>query len=286
MKVKALTKLGTTYLFMSYNFDKIIDRNPTSSSKWSNRKRLYGDEEIIPMWIADMDFACPPIVVEAVKARAEHPIFGYTGATDRYYESFIDWMGRRNGWKIKREWMCFTPGVVTAIDVCIQAYTHPGDKVVIQNPVYYPFTTTVTNNGRSLVDNPLKIVNGRYVMDYEDLEKKIDARTKMLILCSPHNPVGRVWEHSELEKLVEVCVKKDILIISDEIHSDLILGKIKHTCIASISDEASRRTITLTAPSKTFNLAGLKASNIVISEKKLREAYQNVLVNNGYGANI
>ena len=233
-----------------------------------------------------MDFASPPAVTEALKARVAHPIYGYTGATDGYYEAFIEWMYKRNGWRIKREWMCFTPGVVTAIDVSIQAFSHPGDKVIVQTPVYYPFSSTVLNNGRQLVENHLKLENGRYVMDYEDLEKKIDARTKIIILCSPHNPIGRVWERTELEKLVEVCAKKDILIVSDEIHSDLILGKIKHTCVASISDEASRRTITLTAPSKTFNLAGLKASNIIIPEKKLREAYSNVLVNNGYGANI
>jgi len=271
---------------MTYNFDEIIDRDPTNAVKWTLRKSLHGDEDIIPLWVADMDFASPPAVTEALKARAAHPLYGYTGATDSYYESIIEWMNKRHEWKIKREWICFTPGVVTAIDVAIQAYTNPGDKIIVQPPVYYPFASTVRNNGRQLVENCLKLENSRYVMDYEDLEKKIDARTKMIILCSPHNPIGRVWKRSELEKLVDVCSRKDILIVSDEIHSDLILGKIKHTCIASLSDEASRRTITLTAPSKTFNIAGLKTSNIIIPEKKLREAYMNILVNNGYGSNI
>jgi cystathionine beta-lyase len=271
---------------MSYNFDDIIDRDPTNSSKWTLRKRLHGDEDIIPLWVADMDFSSPPAVVKAIKERAVHPIYGYTGATDGYYDAFIAWMKKRNGWEIKREWMRFTPGVVTAIDVTIQAFTHPGDKVIIQPPVYYPFSSTVLNNGRRVVENCLKIEDGRYVMDYEDLAEKVDARTKMIILCSPHNPIGRVWERAELKKLVEVCVEKDIIIVSDEIHSDLILGDIKHTCIASMSDEAAGRTVTLTAPSKTFNLAGLKTSNIVIPDKKLRDDFSAVLSKNGYGMNI
>jgi len=247
---------------MSYNFDEIIDRDPTSSFKWSFRKTMAGDEDVIPMWVADMDFASPPAVVEALKARVAHPIYGYTAATDEYYEAFIRWMDKRNNWKIKREWMCHTPGVVTAIDVAIQAYTHPGDKVVIQPPVYYPFSSTVLNNGRQLVENRLKLENNRYTMDYEDLEKKIDARTKMLILCSPHNPIGRVWERQD------------------------IIGNIKHTCIASLSEDAANRTITLTAPSKTFNLAGLKTSNIIIPNQKLKDDYSAVLTKNGYGSNI
>ena len=158
--------------------------------------------------------------------------------------------------------------------------------MIVQTPVYYPFFSAILNNGRQIVENRLKLEDGRYLMDYEDLEKKIDARTKMIILCSPHNPVGRVWERWELEKLVDVCARKDILIVSDEIHSDLILGNIKHTCIASISDEAARRTVTLMAPSKTFNLAGLKSSNIIIPEKKLREAYTNVTGSLSLGANL
>ena len=271
---------------MSYNFDEIIDRDPSNSAKWKLRKTLHGDETIIPLWVADMDFASPPAVVEAIKARAAHPIYGYTSIPDGYYTAFINWMEKRNNWKIERDWMTFTPGVVTAIDVAIQAYTHPGDKVVIQPPVYYPFSSTVLNNGRQLVYNPLKLEDNRYTMDYEDLEKKIDARTKMIVLCSPHNPIGRVWEREELEKLAKVCKEKDILIISDEIHSDLIIGDIKHTCIASLSEDAANRTVTLTAPSKTFNLAGLKTSNIIIPNKKLRDDYQAVLTKNGYGTNI
>jgi cystathionine beta-lyase len=165
----------------------------------------------------------------------------------------------------------------------IQAYSKPGDKVILQSPVYYPMKAAIFNNGRQMVENPLKIVNGRYVMDYEDLEKKIDGRTKMIILCSPHNPVGRVWEKEELKQLVDVCEKKDIVIVSDEIHLDLILGKIKHTPTAIVSKEALQRTVTLLAPSKTFNVAGLSNSSVIIPNKKLRDTYVNILDNNRVG---
>jgi cystathionine beta-lyase len=236
------------------------------------------------MWIADMDFACAPEIVEAIKARAAHPIYGYTTRPDAWFNSLINWMKKRHGWDdIKREWIGFSPGVVAGFNIAIQAYSQPGDKVILQPPVYYPMKNALFNNGRQMVENPLKIVNGRYVMGYEDLEKKIDGRTKMIILCSPHNPVGRVWERRELEQLVEVCKKKDIVIVSDEIHLDLILGKIKHTCTATVSEEAMQRTVTLLAPSKTFNVAGLTNSSVIVPNKKLRDAFLNVLQNNSVG---
>ena len=226
-----------------YDFDKVIDRLSTSSAKWSLRKELTGVEDVLPLWIADMDFACPPEVVKAIKERAAHPIYGYTSSSDDYYNGLINWMKRRHGWSgIERDWICFSPGVVSGFSFAIQAYSQPGDKIILQPPVYYPMKNAVLNNGRQMVENPLKIVNGRYVMDYEDLEKKIDGRTKMIILCSPHNPVGRVWTRSELEQLVEVCEKKDIVIVSDEIHYDLILGKLKHTCTASLTAAATTTT--------------------------------------------
>lgn len=268
---------------MPYDFNEAIDRVPTGSLKWSYRKNFCGGDDVIPMWVADMDFACPPEVVEAVKARATHPIYGYPARTEGYYESFIRWMKKRNGWDIKKEWICFSPGVVPAINFAVLAYSQPGDKVIIQTPVYYPFSSAVLNNGRQLVENSLKIDNGRYVMDYEDLEKQIDSRTKMIILCSPHNPVGRVWERAELERLVDICERKGIVIVSDEIHSDLILGSIRHTCTASVSDAARRMTVTLTAPSKTFNLAGLRTANAIIPDEKLRSAFANVVDNLGLG---
>jgi cystathionine beta-lyase len=267
-----------------YDFDTVIDRLPTSSSKWSYRKQRTGVEDVIPMWIADMDFACAPEIVEAIKARAAHPIYGYTVRTDAWYNGLINWMKKRHDWSgIQRDWICFSPGVVAGFNMTIQAYLHPGDKVILQPPVYYPMKNAIFNNGRQMVENPLKIVNGRYVMDYEDLEKKIDGRTKMIILCSPHNPVGRVWTRSELEQLVEVCERKDIVIVSDEIHLDLILGKIKHTPTAIVSEKAMQRTVTLVAPSKSFNVAGLTNSAAIIPNKKLRDAFLNVLQNNSVG---
>lgn len=231
-----------------------------------------------------MDFACAPEIVEAIKARASHPIYGYTVRTDAWYNGLINWMKKRHDWSgIQRDWICFSPGVVAGFNMTIQAYLHPGDKVILQPPVYYPMKNAIFNNGRQMVENPLKIVNGRYVMDYEDLEKKIDGRTKMIILCSPHNPVGRVWTRSELEQLVEVCERKDIVIVSDEIHLDLILGKIKHTPTAIVSEKAMQRTVTLVAPSKSFNVAGLTNSAAIIPNKKLRDAFLNVLQNNSVG---
>ena len=273
---------------MVYDFETEINRIDTSSLKWSLRKQITGVEDVLPLWIADMDFSSPPEVAKAIIDRAAHTLYGYTAATDGYYDSLINWMEKRHGWKgIQRDWIGFSPGVVSGFSFAIEAYSQAGDNVIIQPPVYYPFRMSILSNGRQLVENPLKIVDGNYVMDYEDLEKKIDGRTKMIILCSPHNPVGRVWKREELEQLADVCERKDIVIVSDEIHMDLILGKMKHTCIATISDDAMQRTITLLSPSKTFNLAGLSNSSAIIPNQKLRNAFLNVAQNHGiHFANI
>lgn len=274
-------------IIMVYDFDTEIDRMPTSSYKWSWMKKITGLEDLYPLWVADMDFACPPEVVDALKERISHPIYGYTGATDGYHDGLIKWMEKRHDWKgVKIEWVTYTPGVVAGFSLAIQAYTQPGDKVIIQPPVYYPFRNQILSNGRQVLDNPLKIVDGRYKMDFEDLEAKIDARTKMIILCSPHNPIGRVWEREELAKLVEICVKNDIIIISDEIHNDLILGDIKHTPTATISKEAMDRTVTLVAVSKTFNLAGMSTANAIIPNKKLRDEFQAAASKNALHNNL
>jgi cystathionine beta-lyase len=258
-----------------YDFETIIDRTSKNSAKWTLMKRVTGLDDLIPLWVADMDFAAPPEVVEALKERAAHPIYGYTVPTEGYYNGLINWMDKRHGWSgVEKDWILYTPGVVAGFSIAIQAYSQPGDKVVIQPPVYYPFKRQILGTGRQVVENPLKIVDGYYEMDFEDLTEKIDERTRMIILCSPHNPVSRVWKREELEKLVEVCEEKDILIVSDEIHNDLILGEIKHTPTATISEEAFQRTITLVAPSKTFNLAGLTNANAIIPNKKLREAFR------------
>jgi cysteine-S-conjugate beta-lyase len=267
--------LMTKGFTMVYDFDTEIDRMPTSAYKWSFMKEITGLEDLFPLWVADMDFACSPDIVKALSERVAHPIYGYTGPTDGYHSGLINWMDKRHGWKgIEKEWVTYTPGVVSGFSLAIQAYSQPGDKVVIQPPVYYPFKNQILANGRQVVDNPLKVVDGRYKMDFEDLEKKIDDNTRMIILCSPHNPIGRVWEREELEKLVKICIEKDIVIISDEIHNDLIFGDIKHTPTATISKEAMDRTVTLVAVSKTFNLAGMSTANAIIPNSKLRAMFQ------------
>ena len=260
---------------MVYDFDTEIDRMQTSSVKWSMMEMITGLTDLMPLWVADMDFACAPEIVNALKERVDHPIYGYTAPTEGYHEGLIKWQEKRHGWKgVKKEWVTYTPGVVSGFSLAIQAYSQPGDKVIIQPPVYYPFMRQILGNGRQIVNNPLKKENGYYKMDFEDLKEKIDDRTRMIILCSPHNPIGRVWTKEELTKLVEICVEKDIIIISDEIHNDLILGDIKHTPTAIISKEALDRTVTLVAVSKTFNLAGMSTANCIIPNDKLRAKFR------------
>ncbi len=270
-------------IIMVYDFETIIDRTIKNSVKWTLMKQITGYDDLIPLWVADMDFACPPPVVEAIKERAAHPIFGYTTPSEGYHSGLIKWMDKRHGWKgVEKDWILWTPGVVAGFSIAIQAYSQPGDKVVVQPPVYYPFMNQILGTGRQIVENPLKIVDGYYEMDFEDLAEKIDDRTKMIVLCSPQNPVSRVWKREELEKLAAICKEKDIIIVSDEIHNDLILGDIKHTPTAIVSEDAMQRTITLVAPSKTFNLAGLTNANAIIPNKKLRDDFQ-ALVRKGSG---
>lgn len=268
---------------MHYDFDTIIDRSSTFSIKWDTSSLPEDCRDAIPLWVADMDFACPPEVVSAIQKRASHPIYGYTNRSADYYSSLITWMRRRNGWDIRREWVRFAPGVVPALNLAVLAYTQPGDKIIIQPPVYYPFAEAVRNNGRQMVENPLRLQGGYYEMDFDDLERKIDARTRLLVLCSPHNPVGRVWSRGELERLVDICASRGIIIVSDEIHSDIILGEARHRCTASLSEKAADITVTLTAPNKTFNLAGLQIANIIIPNQRLRHEFSQQSANLGLG---
>lgn len=256
-----------------YNFDDLIDRRNTNCMKWDRLEELFGGTSLLPLWVADMDFSAPPAVLKAIKERTNHPIFGYNYSSDEYYQAVISWMKRRHNWNIDREWILFTPGVVPALSYSVKAYTEPDDNIIIQSPVYRPFYTTIENNGRNIITNPLIYRDGRYFMDYEDLEAKIDSKTKLLILCSPHNPVGRVWTKEELTKLGEICLKNDIIIISDEIHFDIVYKGYDHTVLANVSPEIRERCIICTAPSKTFNIAGLQISNIIIPNNELREKY-------------
>jgi len=259
---------------MKYDFDQVIDRRRTGSLKWDFCERALGEKDVIPMWVADMDFPAPPPVVEAIRKRAEHPVFGYPIAPRSYWESIMSWMRDRHGWEVKRDWLSRSPGVVPALSLCISAFTGPGDKIVIQTPVYRPFFSSVENSGRRLIRNSLKFENRRFAMDLDGLESQIDARTRMLILCSPHNPVGRVWTREELERLGKICAARDLLVVSDEIHGDLALEGHRHTPFASISEELASRTVTLLAPSKTFNIAGLSTSVVIASNPKLLGLYE------------
>lgn len=265
-----------------YDFDRIIDRRNTSSVKWDLADDLFHGKNLIPMWVADMDFLSPPVVIEALCERARHGIFGYTAATDNYYEAVIGWMKKRHGWDIHREWIHFSPGVVPALSLILQTFTRPGDEVIIQPPVYYPFMRVVKNSGCHIVNNPLRCENGRYYMDFEDLERKTArGRVRAVILCSPHNPVGRVWTVDELRSFREICDKRNILMISDEIHGDLMLPGNVFVPLDSLDNEAAQNVITCTSPSKTFNLAGLQTSNIIIPSGAFSGQYRITLERNG-----
>lgn len=265
---------------MKYNFDEIIDRTKHHSVKWDELETIFGadSQDVLPMWIADMEFRSSKPIIEAINKAVEHGIYGYTSRTDSYSQAIIDWMGKRHNWKIKKGWLAFSPGVVPALSLIIRAFCQPGDKVVVQPPVYYPFFRVIENNGCHIANNPLKLSNKKYFMDYEDLERKIDdPRVKLLILCSPHNPVGRVWQKEELIILGEICLKHNIIVVSDEIHADILFEGYKHTPFASISPAFAHNSITCTAPSKTFNLAGLQTSSLIIPNKKYYKIYENIL---------
>jgi cysteine-S-conjugate beta-lyase len=259
---------------MLYNFDEIIDRTNTSCVKWDYTDRFLNTKEVLPMWVADMDFKTPDFIVNAVRKRAEHEVFGYTLRPDSYYSSIVDWVKKKHNWQIEKDWIVFSPGVVPALNMAVMAYTKPGEKIIVQPPVYFPFFSAVTKNGRKLVYNPLKLMDGRYYMDFDDLERKIDNKTRMIILCNPHNPGGSAWTADELVRVGEICIKNNLLLVSDDIHSDLVFDPFRHTVAASLSDELAKITITMMAPSKTFNLAGMSTASVIISNASLRKRFQ------------
>jgi cystathionine beta-lyase len=258
---------------MKYDFDAVIDRYDTNSIKWDFAEKLFRVKDILPMWVADMDFRVAEPIVTALKKTAEHGIFGYSEITDSYYNALIDWMKRRHSWQMEKEWVAFSPGVVPAIHVLVKAFTSPGDQVILQTPAYPPFFNAVKINDREILDNPLRLANGQYVMDLDDLERKIGPRTRMLLLCSPHNPVGRVWQKEELLELGKLCLRHGILIVSDEIHQDIVYAGSQHIPLPLVSKAFADRTVVCTSVSKTFNLAGLQMSNIVISNAELRKRF-------------
>ena len=249
----------------AFDFTKVIERLGTGSRKWDATGAVFGNAAVLPLWIADMDFASPPSVVQILSERARHPIYGYNTQEVSLYQAFIDWVKLRHNWEIKKEWIVLTPGVVPAISISILALSDPGDGVIIQTPVYPPFFDSIRDNERRIVENPLLINNGRYEIDFADLEQKLaDASNKLLLLCSPHNPVGRVWTREELTQVYALCRKYDVDVLSDEIHSDLIFPGHKHTVFAALGDSIAKQSITFMAASKTFNIAGLNLSFIVV----------------------
>ncbi|WP_322908096.1 PatB family C-S lyase [Paenibacillus campi] len=264
-------------------FEHPPQRTGTNSEKWDKLQHLFGTEEALPLWVADMDFAVPQPVQDALKKSAEHGVIGYSFQSDAYYEALQSWMRNKHSWEIEQDWVVFTPGVVASLNFAVHTFTAPGDRVMIQTPVYPPFYSVITGHGREVVENPLKRdANGRYEMDFEHLERTLDSSIKMLILCSPHNPIGRVWTRAELERLEELCAKHDVLVVSDEIHGDLVYGEQPHIPFAMLSERARNRSIVCTAPSKTFNIAGLNTSNIIIPNPELRDAF--ALQVNKFGA--
>lgn len=260
-----------------YNFDEIIDRRGTDCIKYDALPQFFGADGLLPVWVADMDFRTPDFVMNAVRKRLEHEILGYTFRGDSYHEAIQGWLKRRHNWEVRREWISFSPGVVSALTMAVMAFTQPGEKVVVQPPVYFPFYESVRGSKRRIVENPLKLVDGRYCFDLEDLEQKIDDQTKMLLLCSPHNPGGMVWSRTELEALYDVCASRNVLVVSDEIHADLLYPGQVHTPFAAVSEKAAQNSIVCMAPSKTFNLAGLSTSFVVIPNPELMKEYERLL---------
>jgi len=284
---------------LTFNLDEEIDRTGTNCVKWEfisdgdvlrfgdHADPKHGPNRLLPMWVADMDFRCPPQVIEALVNRAQQGVYGYSYPCDSYYEAVLGWMSRRYSWKIQRDWISLTPGVVPAINMIVQAFVAPGEKVLVQQPVYYPFFDAITNNGAEIVSNSLRYDNGHYEMDYDDLaQKAADPTARMAILCSPHNPVGRVWTKEELRRFGEICIANDVLVVADEIHCDLLFRGYSFTSFANISDVFAQNSLVCTAASKTFNLAGLKLSNIITPNRDLRERFDETLLRNGmFGAN-
>ena len=268
---------------MPYNFDQVIDRQNTNSIKYDFAAQYGKPADILPLWIADMDFRVPTQVVDALTNSNSHGIFGYSDTRGEYIETLKKWFAETLDWQINDEWLVKTPGVVFALCTAIQALTKEGDAILIQRPVYYPFSSIIEKNNRKLINNPLIFKDGKYRIDFEDFEQKIiDNKVKLFIFCSPHNPVGRVWTKEELIRLGDICVKHNVFIAADEIHSAFTYPSYRHFVLASLKPEFADISITCTSPSKTFNLAGLQVSNIFISNPAIRERFVQVMERNGY----
>ncbi len=270
---------------MKYDFDCVYDRKKTDCYKWDLAPHIFGHEDVIPMWVADMDFPAAQPLVDALKERAEHPFYGYTHPGPSVVDSVVERVKRKFNWEIEGEWVVFTPGVVPALHAAIRSLTHPGDGVIMQEPAYHPFFPAVTGSGCQIVNNKLKLDGGRYYQDFEDLESKFlpqtgrlrrPPRIKTILFCNPHNPVGRLWNVDEITRVGEIALDNGIPVISDEIHCELLFKGYKHTPFATISEEFEQNSITCMAPTKTFNIPGLAVSSIIIPNKKLRDGFNEI----------
>lgn len=257
-----------------YDFDKIIDRRGTGALKIEVLRERYGDANLLPLWVADMDFETPPFVTDALRKRMEHPLFGYTVTPNGYWDAVIGWLAGHHGWDVKREWLSFIPGVVKGIGMAINVFVKPDEKVIIQPPVYHPFRLTPIGNGRKVICNPLvETADGSYRMDFEQLEAVADDKCRMLLLSNPHNPAGIVWDRETLRRLADFCHRRRILVVSDEIHCDMALWGHRHVPFATVSETAAACSITFGAPSKTFNMAGIVSSYAVVPDETLRRRF-------------
>ena len=266
-----------------YNFDEVIDRHNTACLKYDFAIQRGRPADVLPLWVADMDFPIAREIQEALLNRCQHAVFGYSESDDAYFSAVHDWYTKHFNWETKQEWLTKTPGIVFALAMAVKAFTKPGEAVLINQPVYYPFTEVIKDNKRELINSPLVLKDGKYSIDFADLEAKIVAHNvKLMLLCSPHNPVGRVWSREELQKIGDICLAHNVIIVSDEIHSDFVWSENKHTVFATLGERYAQNCIVCTAPSKTFNIAGLQVSNIFIPNEKLRRAFRHEVAAAGY----
>ena len=267
----------------SYSFDQKVNRQGTSCLKYDFGMQRMGRRDLLPLWVADMDFPLPDEILDILKQRVAHGIFGYTDPDDSYYEALTGWFARRHGWSIRQEWNTVTPGVVYALAAAVRAFTRPGDAILIQEPVYYPFHEVIEQNGRVCVRSPLRLISGHYEMDLSDLEQRITKyNVRLMLLCSPHNPVGRVWTRDELTAVGRICRKHQVLVVADEIHADFVFQGYHFTPYGTLDKELVQNAVICTSPSKSFNIAGLQTANILIPNPELRTAFQQENAATGY----
>ena len=268
---------------MKFDFDKVVDRHGTKCLKYDFAKERGRSDDMLPLWVADMDFQTAPGIQKSLSDAVAHGIYGYSEGKDDYFQAAAGWYEKHFGWKVEKEWLIKTPGVVFALAMAVKAYTKEGDAVLLQQPVYYPFSEVITDNHRRLINSPLQQIDGHYEINFEEFEQKIvEENVKLFLMCSPHNPVGRVWKELELRKIGDICLKHNVLVVSDEIHSDFTYGENIHHVFASLDEKYAAITTTCTAPSKTFNIAGLQISNIWISNPELRARFRAEVTAAGY----